>query len=105
MKNLKENHLSALEKSLEEILDYEKGKITLKTTSFPIPKKAPELTPKDIINIRKKIRVSQAIFAGILNISKETEAKWEQGKRFPCGSALRLLEIIRKKPEAVLSTI
>jgi putative transcriptional regulator len=105
MNTQKEKHLQALEASLREVIDHEKGKITLKTTTLPLPKRAPEFKSNDIINIRKKINVSQAIFAGILNISKETEAKWEQGKRNPNGSALRLLEIIRNKPELVLSSL
>ena len=51
-------------------------------------------TPRDIIKLREKIKVSQGVFAALLNVNPSTVQKWEQGKVSPQKSALRLLSII-----------
>ena len=62
--------------------------------------KAPKpLSKEEIINIRKKLRVSQSGFAVLLNISPKTVQKWEQGENHPNGSSLKLLTIAKKNPK------
>ena len=62
--------------------------------------KAPKaLTKEDIVKIRKKLHVSQAAFAVLLNISPKTIQKWEQGENTPNGSSLKLLSIAKKNPQ------
>ncbi len=85
-----------LKKSFEDILDYRKGKITLRSEMIELPEPPLEYTAKDIKQIRKKKNYSQAIFAMILNVSVRTIQSWESGVRVPTHSALRLLEIIDK---------
>jgi len=51
------------------------------------------LQAKDIKRIRLKEKVSQAVFARLLNISPETVKKWEQGERRPTGASLKLLNL------------
>ncbi len=102
---MKQKHLDALENSLGEVLEHAKGKITLKTKEFVLPEKAPECPPREIAHLRKKTGLSQAVFARLLNVSKEAEAKWEQGTRHPAGSALRLLQIMKKNPDLVLASV
>jgi len=99
----KKDDFDLLKESLGEVLDHVKGKITLKTTAIRMPDPAPKMSGKEIAQIRKKCRMSQAVFARTLNVSKETEAKWEQGLRNPNGAALRLLQVIRKKPEIAVN--
>lgn len=72
------------------------GKIdkgTLKSYSVHFPK-IKALKPHDIKKIREKIKVSQPVFAKLLNISIETVRKWEQGDRHPTGSSLKLLNLV-----------
>lgn len=52
------------------------------------------LKSKEIRNIRLKEKVSQAVFAKLLNISPETIRKWEQGERHPTGASLKLLNLV-----------
>ena len=85
-----------LKMGLEEILEFEDGKRTLKTHVVEIPEKPIDYTPNDIRKIREKGRYSQSIFALILNVSVRTVQSWEIGARNPTHSALRLLEIIDK---------
>ncbi len=59
-------------------------------------------SPKQIRQIRDKVRVSQGVFAALLNVNPSTVQKWEQGKVKPRNAALRLLNIIAAKGIDVL---
>jgi DNA-binding transcriptional regulator YiaG len=49
--------------------------------------------------LRQKLNVSQAVFAGLPNIPKVTAISWEKERRQPTAAALRLLDLVRKKPQ------
>ncbi len=55
------------------------------------------LGPEQIKQIREATRVSQAVFAAILNISVSTVQKWEIGQKRPTGTALKLLHLVQKR--------
>lgn len=42
-------------------------------------------------------RVSQAVFARLLNTSLSTVQKWEIGQKKPTGTALKLLHLVQKR--------
>src|SRR5579859_8170432 len=56
----------------------------------------PPLRPAEIKRIRKKERVSQAVFAAVLNTSISTVQKWEIGQKRPVSAALKLLHLVQK---------
>lgn len=56
-----------------------------------------EMKPQDIKNLRKRSKMSQAVFAAYLNTSVSTVQKWEIGEKKPNGIALKLLNLIEKK--------
>jgi putative transcriptional regulator len=60
----------------------------------------PEYTAENVTSIRvEKAKVSQSVFASILNVSVSAVQKWESpqsGKR-PSGAVAKLLQIIEKK--------
>ena len=61
------------------------------------------LGPEQIKQIREATRVSQAVFAAILNTSVSTVQKWEIGQKRPTGAALKLLHLVQKRGlEAVI---
>jgi len=62
-----------------------------------------ELTAKQIRAIRIRSRVSQAVFAAVLNTSISTVQKWEIGEKRPSGLSLKLLNVIQRKGIAALS--
>ena len=76
-----------------------KQKLTLRTHQLPRPKRIEPMTPEAIARLRHKLNVSQAVFADLLNVPKVTAISWEKGRRRPTGAALRLLDLIRKKPQ------
>jgi len=61
------------------------------------------ITGDDIRAIRERARMSQAVFAHLLNLTSDHVSKLERGEKRPTGAALALLNIIRRKGiEAVL---
>ena len=60
----------------------------------------PAYTPERVAQIRiKKAKMSQAVFAGLLNVSTSTVQKWESpaSGKHPGGAAAKLLQILEKK--------
>ncbi len=57
-------------------------------------------TVDDIKRIRNELHLSQGAFSSLMGISTRTLQEWEQGRRKPTGSALSLLRIAQKHPEA-----
>jgi putative transcriptional regulator len=55
------------------------------------------LEPQEIKHIRESSRVSQAVFARLLNTSLSTVQKWEIGQKKPTGTALKLLHLVEKR--------
>jgi len=51
----------------------------------------------DIKLIREEARVSQAVFAALLNTSLSTVQKWEVGQKRPTGTALKLLHLVQAR--------
>lgn len=61
------------------------------------------MNPAQIRALRERFRLSQAVFAAVLNTSLSTVQKWETGAKRPGGPSLKLLSLIdRKGLEAVL---
>jgi putative transcriptional regulator len=56
-----------------------------------------ELSAKQIRAIRSRARMSQALFAALLNTSVSTVQKWEIGEKRPSGPSLKLLDVIERK--------
>jgi putative transcriptional regulator len=61
------------------------------------------LEPAQIKRIRETSRVSQAVFAALLNTSNSTVQKWEIGQKKPTGTALKLLHLVQKRGLEVVS--
>jgi putative transcriptional regulator len=76
---------------INEINNFKKGKVSLKTTELSQPSE-----PKVI---RSKLELSQSAFAGLLGVSMRTLQDWEQGRRNPQGPAIALLRIAEQHPE------
>jgi len=56
-----------------------------------------QYTAKQIKRIRKKNKVSQPVFAAYLNTSPSTVRQWEQDKKHPRGTALKLINLVEKQ--------
>ncbi len=76
---------------IREIKAFKAGKIDLRTRELLEPS-----SPKEI---RKKLGISQAAFAGLMGVSLRTVQDWEQGRREPSGPAKSLLRIAEQRPD------
>ena len=90
-----------LKASLEEAIRHAKGDITLKTTTD----EPPEIDAETLATIRGQSRMSQAVFARMLNVSPKTVQSWEQGVRTPSHAARRLIQIFSEHPETVCRSV
>src|SRR5271166_3989810 len=56
----------------------------------------PPLTAKQIRDLRRRERASQAVFARHLNVTTGLVSQWERGEKHPNGASLKLLALIAK---------
>ncbi len=75
-----------------------KPKLTMRTRTLRMPRAVVPMRSREVAAIRRRLNVSQAVFAALLNVPKVTAVSWEKGRRKPTGAALRLLDLIRRKP-------
>ena len=97
---------------LREAIAHERGELPdILSRRVPITARAatahpaPRYTARRIAALRGRLKLSQPVFAGALNVSAETVRAWEQSKRRPDGAALRLLEIAERHPEVILEHV
>ena len=55
--------------------------------------------------IRRRLKLSQAAFAGLMGVSVRTIQDWEQGRREPSGPAKSLLRIAEQHPEVFMELV
>lgn len=81
-----------------------KRKITMRSSKLALPKKPDPMSPEQIIALRRTLKMSQPVFARMLNVGAGTAASWEKGRRRPSGPALKILHVARKHPEALMDS-
>lgn len=86
--------------ALKDASAFERGeKIDLRVAKFPRPPK--RMAAKEITLLRKRLAMSQAVFARCLNVTPSTVRSWEQGARSPSRAALKLLHIVKHDPRVL----
>jgi putative transcriptional regulator len=100
-KTARTSAFSKLKAGLEDAIAYRRGdrQLTVRDVELKPP---PAMGAKEVVAVRAKLRVSQAAFARILNVSPKTVQAWEASARRPSDAALKLLSVAKKHPEALL---
>ncbi len=95
-----------LSEGMEALADSQQGKRTLRTHSIEF-KPAPEVTPQELIRVRKSLKISRALFAVYLRTNVRTLENWEQGRAKPNAQAALLINLVKRYPDTVqrLATI
>src|SRR5882724_11640004 len=75
--------------------DYEK--ITAKRVDLSKIERLQPPSGREIVALRERANMSQAVFARILNVGISTLSQWEREEKRPRGTAARLLAIVRAK--------
>lgn len=86
-----------LQAALREAIDHAQGRRKLTTWTVRLPQPV-EVSPKDIVRLRRSLGVSQGVLASMLGVKRVSVAAWEQGVRTPQGPARRLLELLGQHP-------
>ena len=60
-------------------------------------------TAAEIIALREREQVSQAVLARYLNVSKDSVSQWERGEKRPAGPTLKLLSLAERKGLAAIA--
>ena len=90
---------------MEGLIDDLRQDRPLTEREVDIPEPA-TMTADKIIRLRKKtLKVSQHVFARLINVAPQTVQAWEQGRNLPTSATLRLLELSEANPNFLLSTI
>ncbi|HKV39785.1 MAG TPA: helix-turn-helix domain-containing protein [Blastocatellia bacterium] len=98
-----DDDFAVLRQSLNEVLQFVRGERTdLRTTQRLLPPDPEPMPPEDILALRLNLKLSQAVFARLLNVSKKTVQAWEYGARTPGDAALKLLRVAQKHPEVLM---
>ena len=78
-----------------------KGVIT-KRNKYLVPGEPESMSATEIKKLREKLSLSVSVFASVMNVSPKTVEAWEAGTNEIGGSALRLLDMIKKNPDIIL---
>jgi len=86
---------------LEDAIAFHAGDRQLTVRDVELKPPAP-MGAKEVLAVRTRLRVSQAAFARILNVSPRTVQAWETDARRPSDAALKLLAVAKAHPEVLL---
>jgi putative transcriptional regulator len=68
---------------------------------YGVTVKKVEVAPEGIRKVRRETRLSQAVFAKVLNVSLSSVRQWEQGTRTPTGATKVLLDLLSRQPRLI----
>jgi putative transcriptional regulator len=88
-----------IKQGLQDSIAHARGQLSLRTVELPAP--PPSASPKQVRALRRRLRMSQSVFAATLNVSPKLVQSWEQGARQPGRGDLRLIQIIERDPKLV----
>jgi len=63
------------------------------------------MSPKQIVAIRKTLKLTQAKLAEKIGAQRPTVARWETGRNMPKGAYLKALEALAAKSKAKIRTV
>jgi putative transcriptional regulator len=79
-----------LREGFTALADQRAGKRTLRTHTVELLP-PPRVTPKDLVQLRRDLRLSRAVFARYLRTNVRTLENWEQGRARPNAQAALLI--------------
>ncbi len=102
----KRDLFAELSEGMDALADARHGKRTLRTHALEY-KPAPNVTPQELILVRKSLKISRALFAVYLRTNVRTLENWEQGRAKPNAQAALLINLVKRYPDTIqrLATI
>ena len=97
----KRRDLSAeLDEGIQALADERLGKRTLRTHAIEL-KPAPEVSPRQLIELREELNLSRGLFAAYLRTNVRTLENWEQGRAKPNAQAALLIRLVQRYPDTM----
>jgi putative transcriptional regulator len=96
----KRDLFAELSEGLGALAEARSGKRTLRTHAVEY-KPAPQVTPKELIRVRQRLKLSRALFAVYLRTNVRTLENWEQGRARPNAQAALLINLVKRYPDTV----
>jgi putative transcriptional regulator len=96
----KRDLFAELSEGMAALAEERQGKRTLRTHTAEF-KPAPEVTPRELVRVRKNLRLSRALFAVYLRTNVRTLENWEQGRAKPNAQAALLINLVKRFPDTV----
>jgi putative transcriptional regulator len=84
------------------VSEAELAKTTLRMLGKDALPRVEPMSPSQIVAVRERTGVSQAVMAAFLNVAVSTISQWERGERHPTGAALKLLHVVKQNGIEVL---
>lgn len=96
----KRNLFDELDEGLKALAEKRQGKRTLRSHEVEM-KPAPEVTPRQLLELREALNLSRALFAVYLRTNVRTLENWEQGRAKPNAQAALLLRLVQCYPDTL----
>lgn len=96
----KRDLFAELNEGMTALGEERQGKRTLRTHAVEF-KPAPDVTPRELVRVRQKLRLSRALFAVYLRTNVRTLENWEQGRAKPNAQAALLINLVKRFPDTV----
>ena len=97
---MRRNLFEELSEGFDALKNERHGKVTLKQHAAE-KISVPTVTSFELLNLRQKLNVSQAVFAQYLRTNKRTLENWEQGRAKPNAQAAVLIKMVEKYPDTI----
>lgn len=94
------NLFAELSEGIDALAEARRGKRTLRTHAVEY-KPAPTVTPRELIRVRRSLKLSRALFAVCLRTNVRTLENWEQGRAKPNAQAALLINLVKHYPDTV----
>ena len=100
IRSKKRDLFAELSEGMTALAEARHGKRTLRTHTAEF-KPAPDVTPRELVRVRKKLKLSRTLFAVYLRTNPRTLENWEQGRAKPNAQAALLINLVKRYPDTV----
>ncbi|MBD2780844.1 helix-turn-helix domain-containing protein [Xenorhabdus sp. 42] len=84
-----------LVESMEQMVSIEKGELSVPSENIHYHRLP------DVKNLRESFGLKQSEFADVVGVSPSLIQSWEQHRRIPSGSSLKLLKMLERNPTLI----
>jgi putative transcriptional regulator len=85
---------------LEALSAERSGNLTLRTHSIEV-RPAPRVSARELLKLRRSLKMSRGLFAGYLRTNVRTLENWEQGRAKPNAQAALLIRMVQRFPDTM----